>query len=191
MKKIIPLYFLVFAICKIQTLNFGGVTVSVAQGAEKEKIKIKINEYDLFSELFLKLEMDNVNGKKLVLNNIKAPIIILNFWASWCQPCLAEFPSLVNLKKNYNDQNIKVIAINLDESNQEIIVKKIYKKYQLNFDVVIDKNKTIFDKFKIASIPVSIIFINKKVHSINHGAKDFNSKEMLEIFSRFSKKSNQ
>jgi thiol-disulfide isomerase/thioredoxin len=106
----------------------------------------------------------------------------LNFWASWCTPCLEEFPSLVKLQRKYKEnKNILILTVNTDDSEILKKVKKIVERYKLNFPIVLDKNGKLVEKFSIAAIPVSIIYKDGKVYEVSNMAKDFYSGEFLEL----------
>ena len=117
------------------------------------------------------------DGIDIDLSNIKAPVVVINFWASWCGPCLEEFPSLVELKKRYGEDDVYIVGINSDTENVDKNIKKIYQNYQLNFPSVLDKNKWT-EKFKVNAIPISIIYLGDEV-IVSKGARDFTDQKLL------------
>src|SRR5215468_9563537 len=56
------------------------------------------------------LEIKDLNGKPIVLDEDKGKIVLLNFWATWCGPCRAEIPDLIELQKKYKGQ-LDIIAL--------------------------------------------------------------------------------
>jgi thiol-disulfide isomerase/thioredoxin len=62
------------------------------------------------------LEFISENGEVKSIFNYKAPVILINFWASWCLPCIKELPKLNNLKVKYRDK-ITIVAISIDSSD--------------------------------------------------------------------------
>ncbi len=143
--------------------------------ASKEK-----GQHTLFEEVYQKAEFTSVDGQSYKLSKSTAPVVILNFWASWCRPCLEEMPSLVQLKKKYADSKVLVLGINSDEEEQATNIKKIQAKYGLNFPIVADKAGAIVNQFMLTAIPVSIIYHKGKVMEIGQGSKDFYSAEMIQ-----------
>lgn len=119
-------------------------------------------------------------GKSIAANTVDAPIIIVNFWATWCKPCLAEFPSLSELDEKYDDNQVLIIGINTDEASASKVIDKTLKNYNLNFPVVLDQDGSWLEKFMIRAIPVSIIFYKGEVIEISNGAKDFMAAEFTE-----------
>jgi thiol-disulfide isomerase/thioredoxin len=160
------------------------VMESTARPSEAKKAKLAHYETAL-SKLKLKSFEDKTD---LDFSKIKTPIIILNFWASWCRPCLEEFPSLVEMKKKFTKDELLVVAVNSDDTKQVMNIKKTIKKYNLNFPIVADKTGEIINKFLVSAIPVSIIYHKGKVVEVSQGAKDFNSEENIETLKALLKK---
>ena len=127
MKKFFPIYlvFVIASVLSVGQLMFNWLDLKA--GATKVENKINSHYESIYSDLSFK----TADGKKIVLNSVKAPIVVLNFWATWCQPCLSEFPSIVAMKKKYNDQQVMVFGINQDDEFQMANIKKATKKYHL------------------------------------------------------------
>lgn len=64
-------------------------------------------------------EFTDINGQNYTLHQFKGKTIILNFWATWCPPCIAEFPQLLELAKREGD-HIVLIALSVDENPKKI-----------------------------------------------------------------------
>jgi|GEM_PF-716622 len=73
----------------------------------------------LFSEPFdaPELNFQNILGREVNLNDFNGQWVVVNFWASWCPPCIVEMPSLQQLQDTYAEKNVNVIAISLDRNN--------------------------------------------------------------------------
>jgi len=183
MKKFFPIYlvFIITSVLAVGQLMFNWLDLK----ADVNKMEKKI--YTHYESIYNSLELKSTSGKSYKLKEIKSPLVILNFWATWCQPCLMEFPSLVELKKKYSDDKILVFGINQDDEDQIKNIKKISKKFKLNFPNIADSNGVILEKFMISAIPVSIIYHKGKVIEVSNGAKDFNSEEIYEKFDKILK----
>lgn len=137
-----------------------------AESGDPEKQK-----HALYETNFQALKLTTTKKTTIELKNEKTPIIVLNFWASWCVPCLKEFPSLVEFQNKFKDQ-VKVIGINGDTENTGELIAKTEKKYNLNFESVEDPYEKISESFLIRTYPVSIVYhkgkvlyVNKKMHN--------------------------
>jgi thiol-disulfide isomerase/thioredoxin len=61
------------------------------------------------------------NGKTMQLSSLKGKAVIVNFWATWCEPCKIEMPWLVELQKKYGPQGLQIIGVAVDDSEEKII----------------------------------------------------------------------
>ena len=106
----------------------------------------KIENFDIY----------DLNDKKYNINDFKNKILIINFWATWCPPCIKEIPELINLQKKFEDK-IKVIFITVDSNPKNIIPKFLKKNNFSNFDVFLDTNFSIAKKLNVKVMPTSLI----------------------------------
>ncbi len=146
-------------------------------------------KYSVYETNFQALKITTTKKTSIELKNESAPIVVLNFWASWCLPCLKEFPSLVKFQEKYQGK-VKVIGINGDEENTEQNIQKIEDKYHLNFETVADANSVVSSKFMINSYPVSLIFLRGKVIYVNKRIHDFMDKDFLSLINEALEKGN-
>lgn len=76
---------------------------------------------------------------KKTLQEQKGKIVVLNVWATWCEPCVAEFPDLVKLHKTYKDKGVAVIAASVDEPSDKAEVEDFIRRNGAEFPVYIRK----------------------------------------------------
>ena len=137
----------------------------------------KANQTDLSddSAMFSKLLQD----EKIIKQDDY--VYILNFWASWCSPCMKELPALNRLGHIYKEKNVKIFTINADYENQELIIKKTRKSLGLTLNIIRDNNGKYVGGFDIQGLPVTIILkgaevIEKINGEINFDDPDFRKK---------------
>lgn len=132
-------------------------------------------EYTRYEKIFSTLQVETTERSKLKLADLSSQIVIVNFWASWCIPCLHEIPSLIELSKKFSKKDLAVVMINTDEDDQLKNIAKIKKKLNFpeSFIIVPDNKFKIADEFKFSAIPVTVIFKKGKVHYFNNGPVDF------------------
>tara|TARA_A100001015_G_scaffold151515_2_gene167991 strand:- start:3532 stop:4023 length:492 start_codon:yes stop_codon:yes gene_type:complete len=96
-----------------------------------------------------------IQGNKFNFNQIENKVTIINFWATWCGPCLVEIPNLMQLKEEYKDKPFEIVGISTDEYLEDVINFHKYQKF--NYPVIM-ANKAIYNKFPPpVGIPFSII----------------------------------
>ncbi len=132
----------------------------------------------LFNNLYQELKLTGTKGQVVELKSVRTPLVALNFWASWCLPCLKEFPSLVAFQRKYGDK-LTVLGINGDEENPLPLVEKTSQKYNLDFAQVLDPKSEISDRFLITSYPYTVIYHRGKVIHIAFKAQDFMDEALL------------
>ena len=78
-------------------------------------------------------QVKDLNGKELSLEAFKGKVVLLNFWASWCGPCRAEIPGLIDLQERYKGQ-LQIIGMVVDEDDESVI-REVVKDETINYPV--------------------------------------------------------
>jgi thiol-disulfide isomerase/thioredoxin len=98
----------------------------------------------------------------------RGQVIYLDFWASWCGPCIKSFPWMNAMQTKYANMGFKVISINLDEDLKD--AKRFLKQYPANFEVFYDPDGQIAEQLNVSGMPTSIIIDRAgRVHSQHVG----------------------
>lgn len=101
--------------------------------------------------------LERMDGSKLTLSSLKGKLIIVNFWASWCNPCVEEFPSMVLLAEKMKG-DLVVVAVSEDEARGDIEpFLKLFKLPKPGFEIVWDKDKSLMKTYGVGKIPESFI----------------------------------
>jgi thiol-disulfide isomerase/thioredoxin len=150
--------------------------------------KIK-NVYPVEKNFDFSHEFTTIDGNSydLSANNLNSDVTIINFWASWCLPCVQEIPSLNNLKEQFKDSSLKIIAINYGENKKKI--NQFMDNHKMNFVVLSDENMFSENFFKIIGLPTS--FIINKNGKITHeviGEIEWDSKPLINIIENLLRK---
>jgi thiol-disulfide isomerase/thioredoxin len=100
-------------------------------------------------------ELNDLEGRPLSLAEAKGKIVLLNFWATWCGPCRAEIPDLVDLQKRYADK-LEIIALATDEDDADE-VRRFVMKSGINYRVALSSDEVRHDYGGIAALPTSFV----------------------------------
>ena len=187
MKKFLPLVVFLVVFSAVLAGQIGLKIVNENKNDKSENVEK--NENKKYENLFLSLKLKSLEDKTVELFKLQTPLVVVNFWASWCRPCLEEMPSMIKLKNNLKTDVLSIIAINTDEEDQINNIKKIKAKIKLKdeFIVVPDKEGALTNEFNISAIPVTVIFLQGKVVHVQNGPMDFNSIELKEKINNWIK----
>lgn len=104
--------------------------------AEKIKKYIRLNKDPKIGEKFVDFEMKDSKGNLKRLSDLNGKVVLLEFWASWCQPCLRENPNLVKTYKRFNSKGFEIFAVSLDQDKNSWL--NAIEKDNLNWEHVSD-----------------------------------------------------
>jgi len=104
----------------------------------------------------LQFTLKDMNGVEVKLASFKGKVILLNFWATWCGPCRAEIPSLIELQKQYAD-DLVVLGFSVDDPIAKL--KPYAKEFQINYPILVGLGREdVQEAFgPLWGIPVSVI----------------------------------
>jgi thiol-disulfide isomerase/thioredoxin len=95
----------------------------------------------------------DLSGTNIALSDFKGKKVFLNFWATWCGPCIQEMPYINEIYKE--DKNIEIVTVNLSEPKN--IVEKFIQNNNYEFRVLLDIEGEVGDKYQAYSIPTSVL----------------------------------
>lgn len=106
-----------------------------------------------------KLQQINENNERetVQLSDLKGKGVMLNFWATWCDPCEEEMPYMETLYPEYKDKGVEIVAVALDTT--ELRIDRFIEQYDLTFPIPHDTTGEVRDLYKVGPIP-STFFIN-------------------------------
>ncbi|MGB5895971.1 MAG: TlpA disulfide reductase family protein, partial [Ignavibacteriaceae bacterium] len=129
------------------------------EDAAKEKLIDKLKS-EMILEPAPSFTLFDLDGKKVSFVDYKGKIIIIDFWATWCGPCLASFPGMKKAVEKYeNDSWVKFLFINTWERVEEKTknAADFIAKNDYPFHVLMDEDNKVIEKYKVSGIPTKFI----------------------------------
>jgi len=115
------------------------------------------------SEMMPDFSLPSVSdGTMLGNDTFKGKVLLVNFFATWCPPCLKEIPTLVSLQKKFADRDFTVIGFSVDKKENMAALKKLMKKTEVNYPVVLADLET-KKEFGATFLPMTFLIDKKGV----------------------------
>jgi len=132
------------------------------------------------------LIFEDFSGNEINLNNYHGRLVIINFWATWCAPCMKEMPSLDKLYQDINFKNLQIFAVNMEQSNT-LKTKKFFTDLNIQkLEIFFDPNLNFVKEFKLRGMPTTVL-INKKGEEFATiiGETNFQDKKFVKWLSKY------
>jgi thiol-disulfide isomerase/thioredoxin len=100
-------------------------------------------------------QLKTLDGQVVTLSQFRGKPVLLNFWASWCQPCRDEMPYLQQTYNNYKDKGLVFYAVDIGESPEAI--NKYFLDNSLLLPVLLDSDKTVGQSYQITGVPETFL----------------------------------
>lgn len=145
-------------------------TLAISKEKRREEI---IKFYG--SEKEIDFNLTNLEGKNIKLSDYKGKVVILDFWATWCGPCIASFPKMQELVTKYKNEDVEFFFVNVwerkkpEEINEKVV--KFISENKYTFNVLYDYKDEVVANYKVRAIPTKIV-IDKKGNIISNKSSD-------------------
>jgi peroxiredoxin len=106
-------------------------------------------------------ELKALDGKTIHLSDYKGKAVLLNFWATWCQPCKIEMPWFAELQKQYGPEGLQVVGIAVDEDSTPDDLKQFAGKLGVNYPILVGK-ESVEDQYGGVQFLPATLYINRE-----------------------------
>ncbi len=101
------------------------------------------------------LELKDLGGNPKSLGDWRGKVVVVNFWATWCEPCIEEMPSLQRLGERHASKGLAVMGVNLAEG--EARIRSFMDKHGVNMTVLLDRDGIAKKDWKVRGVPATYV----------------------------------
>ncbi len=132
---------------RVGSVSLLALLLAATLGGSTVKAGVKVGE------TFPDLASFKLEGK--VPDGLKGKVVMVDFWASWCEPCKQSFPAMEALHQQYAEKGLVIVAVNVDENRADM--EDFLKKNPANFAVLRDAGQKLVARAGIATMPSSFL----------------------------------
>jgi thiol-disulfide isomerase/thioredoxin len=127
------------------------------------------------------LELADLDGRQHSLDDYAGKVLLVNFWASWCHPCLQEIPELINLGKRMADRPFAIIAVNVGEEKRKLPI--FTKKMAEHMVMLMDPDSIAFEEWEGIGLPSSFVLdLSGRIRHEAYGPVNWDADYIIESF---------
>ena len=101
------------------------------------------------------LVLTDMAGKTVDLNSLKGQVVLVNFWATWCEPCRDEMPSLNRLHRRFKSKGLKILGVNIGEGQARI--NQFLQMTPVDFSILRDSDTAVMKSWRVRILPASYL----------------------------------
>jgi peroxiredoxin len=98
-------------------------------------------------------------GQTHTLADYQGKVLVVNFWATWCPPCIREMPALQNLRTTLHEQGLEVLGINMGENAEQVALFR--ERINVDFPLLLDENMVMSTAWEVLNLPTTFIVDRK------------------------------
>lgn len=126
------------------------------------------------------LNARGLDGTRHTLADYRGKVVMLNFWAAWCPPCLREMPSMERLRLKMTGRPLSIVAVDSAETANE--VNAFLSRMQLGFPILLDQDGSNTRRWKVFALPTTFLLdADGRVRHVLTGPTEWDEGEALEI----------
>jgi thiol-disulfide isomerase/thioredoxin len=115
-----------------------------------------------FAESAPKLSLKDLKGEPQKLSALRGKIVVLNFWATWCEPCQEELPRLSRMSQSYTEKNVQFVAASIDAAKDREKIEPLLHRLNVALDVWTGADLDTLEKFRLGNVVPGTMVIDEK-----------------------------
>jgi len=126
-----------------------------------------------------RLVLNNINNKEVDLSKFKGNVVLVNFWASWCPPCVHEMPSMQRLQDRFFAKGFTILGVNMAE-DEETVRHFLKTKVAVQFPILFDSDGAALKDWGVFAFPTSYVIDKKgEIRYYLYGGVDWETEDIL------------
>jgi peroxiredoxin len=132
------------------------------------------------------LRLKTLAGGTVGLADHADKLVLVNFWATWCQPCTAEMPTLEALWREHRERGLVVLAVSVDRGAPRPLLDPYVSRLGLTFPILLDPDLQASRAWRVTSLPATfVVRPGGEAVGLAFGAREWNSAEMQALLARY------
>jgi peroxiredoxin len=132
------------------------------------------------------LKLATLDGRTVSLADHADKLVVVNFWATWCQPCTAEMPTLEALWREHRERGLVVLGVSVDRGAPRPLLDPYVARLGLTFPILLDPDLRASAAWRVTSLPATfVVRPGGEAVGMAFGAREWNSAEMRALLGRY------
>lgn len=130
-------------------------------------------------------ELQDMDEEKVKFSKYHGKVILLNFWATWCPPCIREMPSMERLHQQVDAEDFKVLAVNQMEDVDQVFAFTGQLDVDPTFEILFDTTSEVSQAYAVRGLPTTYLIDKQgKIRYRAVGGREFNHPEVIKIINK-------
>jgi thiol-disulfide isomerase/thioredoxin len=163
------------------------VALMAIKASVHKEVALNTQQFELNEGVVLpNFPLVKLDGTKIQIGDVDKKVMMINFWATWCEACMVEMPSIVALREKFAPKGFEILGVTVDEDPNQV-VPAIVKKFGMNFPVFTDQGNVLAELFDVHAIPLTVI-VNKdrKILLVESGERDWNGEDINQMVTKWT-----
>jgi peroxiredoxin len=175
------LFIPVIVILTVVVASLLAIKASTQKQMKPHTQQIELSEGTILPDL----ELTRMDGGKVQLGELSHKVMLINFWATWCEACIEEMPSLIQLREKFSPKGFEILGVNVDE-NPHPVATTAAVKLGMKFPLFSDEKGELSEIVDLHAIPLTVIINqSRKILMVEPGGRDWNSEEIHQLIEKW------